>query len=530
MSLLRKAISVNSTAFICLVLGVFQAAVGGISTRPTGAVDTSQQLRHEVRFSNGATSGTVTSRGGSSSGGDSLDAGATGERLTGGAGTSGDSTSSGSRGNVSRTSGDSTLMGSKIESSYFTDGAFLVETTGARFEYVPGELKVYQGPGSDKRLLSTITFEQNTPFKKVADNNDHVLFWSDKFNIDIYGNSTCIITPKTALGMSCKGNFKPTYSGQLNNELAIFDNKGGVRFFPPQAGISYNISNIALDKINWTAQYVLGNNQPIMIQVDKIVIIWHQAIVEDPNMLRIALSSGRFTHVMLGGWHTDDIPDYSKNPTAIKNLQICRDAGVKIIWRRWAWPGYHLSGFKQDDIFSSDYYVELINDIKKEATALKVDYTALDLEPYGNAITAPLKNRNLTPEEFANIEAAVSAAIQISGQVDFVLPAAFPYTVWPLTRQFYKPLQKIGKMRVAEHTYYNNPYHLDCENCKDYDIFGAYCRTATSSPDNTPGMKRFGAAEILGRTDLWLKKGLFIYAGVGADPMNIAIDFSKLSK
>lgn len=40
--------------------------------------------------------------------------------------------------------GDSTLMGMRIESSYFDNRAFLIETTGARFEYVNGELKLYQ--------------------------------------------------------------------------------------------------------------------------------------------------------------------------------------------------------------------------------------------------------------------------------------------------------------------------------------------------------------------------------------------------
>ena len=39
--------------------------------------------------------------------------------------------------------GDSTLMGMRIESSYFSNGAFLIETTGARFEYVADNLFVH---------------------------------------------------------------------------------------------------------------------------------------------------------------------------------------------------------------------------------------------------------------------------------------------------------------------------------------------------------------------------------------------------
>ena len=41
--------------------------------------------------------------------------------------------------------GDSTLMGMKIEKAYFDSGDFSIETTGAKFEYVKGQLKLYQG-------------------------------------------------------------------------------------------------------------------------------------------------------------------------------------------------------------------------------------------------------------------------------------------------------------------------------------------------------------------------------------------------
>lgn len=88
--------------------------------------------------------------------------------------------------------GDCTNFGMKIVSVYFDDGAFLIVTTGARFEYAAGELKIYQGLGSDvdRRLVATMTIRDVNEFKKVESNDDHVLFWSEKVNIGIYGDST----------------------------------------------------------------------------------------------------------------------------------------------------------------------------------------------------------------------------------------------------------------------------------------------------------------------------------------------------
>jgi hypothetical protein len=87
--------------------------------------------------------------------------------------------------------GDCTSFGMKIVSVYFDDGAFLIVTTRARFEYAAGELKIYQGLGSDvdRRLVATMTIRDVNEFEKVESNDDHALFWSEKVNIGIYGDS-----------------------------------------------------------------------------------------------------------------------------------------------------------------------------------------------------------------------------------------------------------------------------------------------------------------------------------------------------
>ena len=87
--------------------------------------------------------------------------------------------------------GDSTIFGMKIEKTYFAEGSFLVVATGARFEYVPGELKIYQGLGNDidRRLVATLAIEEAAKFEKVDSTDDNVLFWSENLNIGIYGDS-----------------------------------------------------------------------------------------------------------------------------------------------------------------------------------------------------------------------------------------------------------------------------------------------------------------------------------------------------
>jgi hypothetical protein len=161
--------------------------------------------------------------------------------------------------------GDSTLMGMKIEGVYDQNGAFLVVTTGARYEYVPGEMKIYQGLGSNKRLISTIKFDQNAVFERVSDNNDHALFWSKNFDIGIYGDSTCIISPKFELDMNCTGNFKPDYEGRYNGELLLIDDKGGMEIYPQRYEAGYEIKRIELEKKDWVADYALNANERVMI-------------------------------------------------------------------------------------------------------------------------------------------------------------------------------------------------------------------------------------------------------------------------
>ncbi|MGA2323124.1 MAG: glycoside hydrolase domain-containing protein [Sedimentisphaerales bacterium] len=180
--------------------------------------------------------------------------------------------------------GDSTLMNMKITSSYFADGAFLIETTGARYEYVPGELKVYQGLGSNKRLLATVTFDQSVSFKKVVDTNEQVLFWSEKLNAGICADSTCMLAVKTDVSFDVTGNFVPLQITE-GNPLLMADDTGSI-------GIS-NTANytakVTSSKLkNWSVSYTLKANQVLTFSVGNqnivtpvLVLPSYQRVLQD---------------------------------------------------------------------------------------------------------------------------------------------------------------------------------------------------------------------------------------------------------
>ena len=162
--------------------------------------------------------------------------------------------------------GDSTLMGMRIENVDIGEGVFSVSTTGARFEYEAGQLKVFQGlDPTDRRLLSTITFENAPIFSDIEGNEDHILFWSPSINLGIYGDSTGIIAPKTKQYLGCRGHFQPDYEGRHEGELLLIDDKGGIEIYPQRYEAGYKVEKIELGKENWLVDYKLDAGERVMI-------------------------------------------------------------------------------------------------------------------------------------------------------------------------------------------------------------------------------------------------------------------------
>jgi len=162
--------------------------------------------------------------------------------------------------------GDSTLMGMRIKKSYFVENAFLIETTGACFKYVKGELEIYQGlDKTNLRLLSTVTFDDEPNFIKVEATDDHILLWSKDLNLGIYGDSTLIVSPKVKQQLKCRGNFRPDYEGRYKGELLLIDDLGGMEIYPQRYEKGYKLKRIELGKSDWVADYELNSGERVMV-------------------------------------------------------------------------------------------------------------------------------------------------------------------------------------------------------------------------------------------------------------------------
>lgn len=252
------------------------------------------------------------------------------------------------------------------------------------------------------------------------------------------------------------------------------------------------------------------------------MIIWWGGLWGDYETLQSAVSSRIFSHVMLAGLHEFDRPDYFTHDNFKKALKLCKEKKVKIIWTRCLYPGYHLSNFRLEDVFDSQYYIQRIREIREEAKQMGVDLVAFDAEPYANCPVKALKKDKLSEDEFRQITDAIDTAIGIVGQVNFVMPAKSP-----LPRYLYNATSSLGKFVIAEHTYYDIPAKIK-DVRRPYDIFGAYVKIVKENKKN-PKQPYFTPQEILQRQELWShKKGLFIYPGSRENAAAVALEFSKI--
>jgi hypothetical protein len=274
------------------------------------------------------------------------------------------------------------------------------------------------------------------------------------------------------------------------------------------------------------APNMVGNKGEAAEPPAKPMIIWWARLEDDHETLRLAISSGIFSHVMLRGLHRFDRPDYSTNSNLKKALNLCKKKGVKVIWTRWLYPGYEVNNFRFEDIFDAQYYVQQLREIRKEAKLMGIDLVAFDAEPYGNSPLKPLKlypPRKLSETEFNALNNAVKNAIKVEGQVDFILPAGTG-----LPRHLYNATRSLGKLVIAEHTYRDIPAKIK-DKRRPYDIFGAYVSVTKKDPtgQKTPV---FTPKEILERQTLWAhKKGLFVYPSHVPDiSAAVALEFSKI--
>jgi hypothetical protein len=238
----------------------------------------------------------------------------------------------------------------------------------------------------------------------------------------------------------------------------------------------------------------------------KPMIIWmHNCPVHDSQTLELALSSGVITHVWMLYLNPADAP-LEKLDKARRDIAICRKHNVKVIWCRTLWPSYEVKFFEKRLMFDPNYYCKFIDTMRTEVSILGADFTAVDTEPYTFFPFLEIREKPLSKEEFDNIKSAVERAVKKKGQLDFLSPSCgyFPLHI-------YDAVKELGKLKVAEHTYYNIPKKIKNPEFT-YDIFGAYVNVTTYN-ENHPSAPFFTIQEILSRQDLWFaKKGLFISA------------------
>jgi len=238
----------------------------------------------------------------------------------------------------------------------------------------------------------------------------------------------------------------------------------------------------------------------------KPMIIWmHNAPVHKPAILEKALSSGIITHVWVLFLNPQDAP-LPKLNKARQAIEVCKKHNVKVIWARTLWPSYEVKKFRRSDMSDPNYYKHFIDTIRAEAQILGADYTAVDTEPYALFPFKEIKKQPLKEKEYKSVRSAVRQAVSEKGQLDFVAPAGGAFL-----NHIYHPLSLLGKLRVAEHTYYDIPKKIKSKR-RPYDIFGAFVNVMKYN-EKHPRAPFFTPREILRRQDLWAhKKGLFISA------------------
>lgn len=238
-------------------------------------------------------------------------------------------------------------------------------------------------------------------------------------------------------------------------------------------------------------------------------VIWYQPREFDPAIIHEVIRSGVVTHVQLTGSDRDTFAFDA--PATLEAIEICRSAGLKVIWNRHLWSNW--GEFETiEDTFDPDFYAAAIAQVRAEAAALGADLTSLDGECYSNSPLHEYLRSDLPPESFEAMGDAMREAA-LAGRVDFVYPCgshgrpAHPNNLYGL----------LARSRVAESTYYDLP-HKNCRISYPFEIFGAFVQPTTERPAKGEA-PYFLPHDVVERAYLWSQadgalesvNGLFLY-------------------
>ena len=279
-----------------------------------------------------------------------------------------------------------------------------------------------------------------------------------------------------------------------------------------------------------------AKNEPNELNLAKAkerpIIIWHRSGERTgTTALETVLSSGLITHVNISYRSRSD-GAWNSNRSIRRAIEIVKKSDAKLIWCRGFGGCYKIENARYSDLFDSNHYIREIQNIKAEAKAMGADFTALDTEPYGNSPMRPYMviSGKLTPflsnKQHQQLKRVIRKVIRTTGKVDFIAPAGF--WGYPGHNHPYDILATLGKLRIAENTYYDNARQRNAIKYP-YEIFGAYLNT-TKRNDNSPHNLYFLTSEIFERSELWSnRKGVFIYTK-RAESLAVAKELAAYSK
>ncbi len=144
-------------------------------------------------------------------------------------------------------------------------------------------------------------------------------------------------------------------------------------------------------------------------------------------LLRALVGSGIASHIMVTNSAPQDQGSaWSPQGELEQAVAICADASIPVIYGEYLWP----SGATEAMLYSPTWLADRVAWVNERAEKLGAALTCLDTEVYilpgsdlSNEPLMAIYRRSMTPQEGARLGETVTKAVELIGQVDYILPA-----------------------------------------------------------------------------------------------------------
>jgi hypothetical protein len=246
----------------------------------------------------------------------------------------------------------------------------------------------------------------------------------------------------------------------------------------------------------------------------KPLVIWFHHVDRDSRKtLETALGSGLVTHVIFytsNRWTGDVLQDPKRLADLTWAVGKLKEVGVKSILVRNLWPTRPIGNLDDRILFDPNYYIQEITKLKQEARSYRTDFVGLDIEAYGGERSPVgtylrwISNYQAKDSEIQNLKQVMAKVIQSVGTVDFLYPGGSLRG-----RHFFNTLSELGRIRIAESTYYDNEAWKSVRY--PYEIFGVYISTRKNNPAQ-PQNPYYRIQDVFEQSQRWSRtKGIFLY-------------------